>query len=176
MFSLYFQTFLALFTIGDNRVRHLTLNWAFLHFTDSIRGKKHPNIEWRGQGSGVNSFVFVTDCSQNCPSENTTYVKTKKMHEVLSQNPNHITDPPPPPRHSTQHFNHGFLNKRQILSLFSSPLQKSNDIALLSHQSVRACKDGRYCEQDLFLQQWRPCRCVKCPRYNGRSTLKLPFH
>ena len=100
VFSLYFQTFLALFTIGDNRVRRLTLNWAFLHFNDSIRGKKHPNVEWRGQGSGVNSFVFVTDCSQNCPSENTTYVNTKKMHEVLSHNPNNITAPPPPPQHS----------------------------------------------------------------------------
>ena len=40
---------------------------------------------------------------------------------------------------------------------------------LISHQSLRACKDGGYCEQDLFLQQWRPCKCVKCPGYTGRD-------
>ena len=32
---------------------------------------------------------------------------------------------PPPP---SQHLNHGFLNKWQILSLFSLPPEKSNDI------------------------------------------------
>ena len=139
VFSLYFQTFLALSTIGDNRVRHPTLNWAFLHFTDFKGENKHPNVEWRGQGSGVDSFVlwsypiwaqclnsFVTDCNQNCPSENTTYVNTKKQkfyHRIQTTSQN-----PPPP---SQHLDHGFLNKWQILSLFSFPPDKSNDIILI---------------------------------------------
>ena len=59
----------------QNQLRHFDLNWAFLRFTDFKREKysfsspipprnvvplfelprennKHPNFEWRGQGSG----------------------------------------------------------------------------------------------------------------------------
>ena len=103
VFSLYFQTFP---TIGWDTSPQ---NGLFCILLTLKGGNKHPNFEWRGQGSGANSFVpwsypiwaqclnsFVTDYSQNCPSENTTYVNTKKMHEVLSQNPNHITKPPTP--------------------------------------------------------------------------------